>query len=130
MSTLYIATTNHLLHQKTYPREYVDTLLRTLKFKLVTEYGDEVIELTEFNYLGILLKKLAAEADYDHIVMFPADIVNYEVLDELKVRAGDAALAAGITPPTVEFDYPAMGLDLVYIDFQKLKSLAFIDFGI
>lgn len=129
MSTLYIATTNHLLHQKTYPREYVDTLLRTLKFKLVTEYGDEVIELTEFNYLGILLKKLAAEADYDHIVMFPADIVNYEVLDELKVRAGDAALAAGITPPTVEFDYPAMGLDLVYIDFQKLKSLAFIDFG-
>lgn len=129
MSTLYIATTNHLLHQKTYPREYVDTLLRTLKFNLATDDGDAVIELTEFNYLGILLKKLAAEADYDHIVMFPADIVNYQVLDELKARAGSAALAAKIVPPGAEFDYPALGLDLIYIDFQKLKSLSFIDFG-
>lgn len=129
MSTLYIATTNHLLHQKTYPREYVDTLLRTLKFQLETQTGDEVIELIEFNYLGGLLKKLAAESDYDHIVMFPADTVNYEVFDELKARAGNAALAASINPPNAEFDYPTVGLDLLYIDFQKLKSLAFIDFG-
>jgi hypothetical protein len=129
MSTLYIATSNHLLHQKTYPREYVDTLLRTLKFKLATQPGDEVIELVEFNYLGGLIKKLAAESNYDHIVMFPADLVNYEVLDQLKTRAGDAALAGKILAPMADVDYPALDLDLLYIDFQKLKSLAFIDFG-
>jgi len=129
MSTLYIATSNHLLHQKTYPREYVDTLLRTLKFRLATEPGDAVIELTEFNYLGILLKKLTAESNYDHIVMFPADLVNYAVVDELKARAGTAALTAKILAPVGELDYPALDLNLLYIDFQKLKSLSFIDFG-
>ena len=129
MSTLYIATSNHLLHQKAYPREYVDTLLRTLKFKLATEPGDAVIELAEFNYLGGALKTLTAEANYDDIVMFPVDLVNYEVLTELKARAGTAALAAKILAPVGELDYPALDLNLLYIDFQKLKSLSFIDFG-
>jgi hypothetical protein len=129
MKTLYIATTNHLLHQKTYPREYVDTLLRTLKFKLATEPGDEVIELLEFNYFGGLLKKLVADSDYDNIVMFPADLVNYEVLTELKERAGSAALAAKMITPVNADEYYSVNLDLVYIDFQKLKTLPLIDFG-
>jgi len=131
MSTLYIATSNHLLHQKTYPREYVDALMRTLKFKLATQPGDKVIELVEFNYLGGLIKELVAdsESDYDDIVLFPADLVNYEVLDQLKERAGTAALAANVVEANIEFDYPSIDLNLMYIDFQKLKSLAFVDFG-
>jgi hypothetical protein len=128
MSTLYIATSNHLLHQKVHPREYVDTLLISLKHKLVTGPGDNLIELVEFNYFGMLLKQLAAgQETYDNIVVFPVDLVNYEVLDQIKQRGAGHGLAGTIA--AAGLDYPSLGLDLIYIDFQKLKSLSLVDFG-
>lgn len=129
MSTLYIAASNRLLEQNNYPREYLDTLLRTLKLALATEAGDQVIELRDFNYFGALLKKLVQESDYDSVLIFPIDLINYEVLEQLVQQAGAAAIAAKIIPPNEQFDYEHIDTELMYIDFQKLKSLNYVDFG-